>query len=40
MITAVALYYQGHGALSFAILYADTVRYVADVNAVKDSLWP
>ena len=37
---ASAAYYQGYGALSLGILYEDTVRYVASVNAIKASFWP
>jgi soluble lytic murein transglycosylase-like protein len=37
---AVAAYYQGYAALSLGILYEDTIRYVADVNAIRDGLWP
>lgn len=37
---AVAAYCQGYAALSFGILFGDTVHYVVGVNAIKDSLWP
>lgn len=37
---ALAAYYQGYAALRFGILYEDTIRYVADVNAIRDWFWP
>ncbi len=37
---ALAAYYQGYAALSLGVLYEDTIRYVADVNAMRDRLWP
>lgn len=37
---ALAAYYQGYATLSLGILYEDTIRYVADVNAIRDLLWP
>ena len=37
---AVAAYYQGYAALSLGVLYEDTIRYVAAINAIRDSLWP
>lgn len=37
---AVAAYYQGYAALNLGVLYEDTIRYVAEINAIRDSLWP
>jgi LysM repeat protein len=37
---ALAAYYQGYASLSFGVVYEDTIRYVADVNAVRDRFWP
>ncbi len=37
---ALAAYYQGYATLSLGLLYEDTIRYVADVNAIRDWFWP
>jgi LysM repeat protein len=37
---AVAAYYQGYAALNLGVLYEDTIRYVADINAIRDWFWP
>ena len=37
---ALAAYYQGYAALRLGVLYEDTIRYVASVNAIRDRLWP
>jgi LysM repeat protein len=37
---ALAAYYQGYASLSLGLVYEDTIRYVADVNAVRDRFWP
>ncbi len=37
---ALAAYYQGYASLSLGVLYEDTIRYVADINAIRDRLWP
>ena len=40
MDQAMAAYYQGYASLSLGVLYEDTIRYVADIKAIRDSLWP
>jgi hypothetical protein len=37
---AVGAYYQGYAALNLGVLYEDTIRYVADINASRDWFWP